>query len=866
MDIETTSVLRRPARPAVGPGRSAPGRAWGFILTLFLLLGGSPAPAAIAAAEPRDFQTIREYLDTARALKGTDRVRVRGTVTHVSADGTFFIQDQTAGVYVFYRTNNPFKSAEIVEVTASPSLGGFSPSLQRCTVARVGAGVLPRPVPVTISTVLSGKYDMQWVQIEGRLSFDRLRRGGQMVLILEADADNFTVEIDPRGQEEALARLRPGSQLRVTGVCSVRPDATKTPTSFHVLVNSLNDLVELAPPPWWTPVRTLRVLGLAGFGLALALAWAGLLRRQVRKQTGIIRERLQKEAAIEGQFRELVEHAVDVIYTHDLQGRFTSWNHAGETILGYPRAEIIGMNIAQLIVPGQEEVSGRMVTPATAEHAAPTYKLELRTQDGRRRTFEISSWLVTRAGQAVEVQGIGRDITERERVEAALRESEDRYRILVELSPEAIVVHRGGIILFVNKAYLELIGATGPAQLLGRTVVDFVHPDFRANVLNRIERTQATEEPVPAAELQCIRLDGCLLDVEAVSVGITYQGDRATLAVLRDITERKRAEQIRETLRDLAQQLTGSLSLKSLGRIVAAACRRLFQYDAFLLYSMNPHSGERTVVHAEDTPSGGSAPVEVEPVFTEGQSRIENRVFNGEQELINRFEEPEPTGIETWGYTNRMSRSLLFVPVRWEGRCVGVITVQSYTPGQYQERDLETLQVIADQCGGAAMRVLGETALRASEEQLRRALAAARMGTWDWDITRNTVQWSARVEDIFGRHPGEFRGTYDAFIALIHPDDRQFVVGAILDCAEGARDDYQIEHRIVLPDGTTRWIEGKGRIDRDEASRAIRMAGTVLDITERKGTEQKLRESERSLFEFLVQVKSLVCRQRLAAC
>ena len=89
------------------------------------------------------------------------------------------------------------------------------------------------------------------------------------------------------------------------------------------------------------------------------------------------------------------------------------------------------------------------------------------------------------------------------------------------------------------------------------------------------------------------------------------------------------------------------------------------------------------------------------------------------------------------------------------------------------------------------------------------------------------------MEHLFGRPPGEFSGTYEGFIGYIHPDDQDFVKRAITRIVEGAKE-FEIEHRVVRPDGQTRWILTRGRIVCDEAGTAYQVIGVAADITEHK--------------------------------
>jgi two-component system cell cycle sensor histidine kinase/response regulator CckA len=131
---------------------------------------------------------------------------------------------------------------------------------------------------------------------------------------------------------------------------------------------------------------------------------------------------------------------------------------------------------------------------------------------------------------------------ERKRAEEALRESEGRYRQLVELSPDAIVVHSAGKVLFVNPACMELLGAARPEQIVGRSVLDFVHPACWDSVTERVERMTQTGRRVPLLEEQFLRVDGTAIDVEAAAMPIVFEGKHAVQVVFHDVSERKRTE------------------------------------------------------------------------------------------------------------------------------------------------------------------------------------------------------------------------------------------------------------------------------------------------------------------------------------
>ena len=142
-----------------------------------------------------------------------------------------------------------------------------------------------------------------------------------------------------------------------------------------------------------------------------------------------------------------------------------------------------------------------------------------------------------------------------------------------------------------------------------------------------------------------------------------------------------------------------------------------------------------------------------------------------------------------------------------------------------------------------------EAALRDSEEKLRLAKDAARMGAWNWDLRTGELSWTERCKALFAIPP-DAAMTYDVFMAAIHPDDRQAVDRAVKD-ALARRSDYDVELRVPWPDGGLRWVASHGRALRDEAGEPVRMAGMAFDITDRKRAEEALRDADARKSEFL---------------
>ncbi len=251
----------------------------------------------------------------------------------------------------------------------------------------------------------------------------------------------------------------------------------------------------------------------------------------------------------EERYRELFENANDIVYTHDLAGRFTSLNKTGERITGYTREEAMTLNIAHVIAPEDLERARRMIARKEAEETSTVYELTLIAKDGRRVSLEVSTRLLYKDGQPSGVQGIARDISERKRAErerqhadSELRDSQERYRNLVENAKDIIyTTDLAGRYTSLNKTG-EIVSGYTLAEIMEMSLADIVAPDHVERSQQMLsDKISGSEKTV--YEVDIISKEGRRVQLE-VSTRLIYEHGRpaGVQGIARDITERKKVE------------------------------------------------------------------------------------------------------------------------------------------------------------------------------------------------------------------------------------------------------------------------------------------------------------------------------------
>lgn len=268
------------------------------------------------------------------------------------------------------------------------------------------------------------------------------------------------------------------------------------------------------------------------------------------------------------------------------------------------------------------------------------------------------------------------------------------------------------------------------------------------------------------------------------------------------------------------------------------------------------------------------------PCYTEGGSFY----INGTTQFLATTPE-EAKGLSRNICNHFGYESVGLIPIRLGKQILGLIHVADHQEDAISPETIEALEKVAMQLGEAIQRVYAEESLKEAHEELERrveertaeltaanerlrheieersdaeaalresqsrlihAQHVARLGFWEWNVISNDLFWSDEIYRIFGISEGHFRATYDAFMASVHPDDRDLVQRHV-DAALHKNAGYSLDHRIVLPCGDVRYVHEQGEVYRDRDGSPVRMLGTVVDITERKQAEELLRKTKQRL-------------------
>ncbi len=606
------------------------------------------------------------------------------------------------------------------------------------------------------------------------------------------------------------------------------------------------------------------------------LAWKALKRARASHER-TERELLESRALVQDMFQS--SRAVHLLID-PRDGAIVNVNAAACAFYGYDRAALMALRIWDINQLGEAATRQRMQRAIGGDQTA--FVFEHRLASGEIRTVEVYSAPLIDGGRKL-LSSIVIDVTDRKRAEDQLRESRERFTNAFEYAAIGMaLVSPEGRWLKVNRAVCEMLGYS-EWELLDRTFQALTHPDDLPADQDNVRRMLVGDISTYRMEKRYFHKSGrlvwALLNVSLVR----DSGGRPLYFISQviDISAQKESERQRAMALEVLDILNETREMsKAASRIldvirretgVEAAAIRLARGNDFNYFV---HTGfPREFIEAEDRlccrNEDGSVPLgpdgkpflectcglvlrgrtdPASPLFSPGGSAWANdptlvtAIPAGQDP---RFR-PRNNCIHS-GY-----KSIAIIPIRSGAEIVGLLQLNDHAPDRFSPETIAFLEGVAGSIGIALARWQSAKQLRDNIEHLSLAHDAANAGTWEWNLKTHENVWADSIWRLYGLDPARDKASYETWLRVIHPEDRDRIDQTVK-AAAATGEELKAEWRVCLPDGSQHWMMSRGRPVRDEDGQIDRYMGVVIDVTDRKEAEERLRQSEE---QFMVSFKS----------
>lgn len=510
----------------------------------------------------------------------------------------------------------------------------------------------------------------------------------------------------------------------------------------------------------------------------------------------------------EKKMQQLINNISDTIVEMDGEGNFNYVSPQVFAKSGYTPKELMKINAFELIHPDDVELIAETMENALLDKAQMSIEYRSKHKDGYYYPVSASGSILQN-GENIKFVGTVRDITERKRAEEALRESEERFRLVTEATRDA--VYDWDIVNDLSKRnsrYFELFAP--PENMSYDWWKSNLHPDDRKKVTTSIQQVLKSNSDHWENEYRFHQPDGQYLHMLDRGFIIRDKKGNAIrmIGAMTDITGHKLTEEAlresEERFRMLADQNLIGITILQDNRIkyVNQAVSEITDYS--LQEMSNWKAKEFTkAIHPADLPF----------VMEQAQKKQKGDV----KDLVTHYSYRIITQNKKIKWIDQYSKT-----INYEGKTADYIMLVDITE-----------------------RKQAEEALRISQERYELSTKAAKVGVWDWDLLTNKFYIDPIVKEILGYNDEEIPNDIDIWTKYIYPEDKEPVMAAAQACLDGKTHEYEFEHRMVHMDSSIRWILTRGNVIKDKAGKPIRMIGTDTDITDLKRTEEALKTSEK---------------------
>ncbi|MCW6051887.1 PAS domain S-box protein [Lyngbya sp. CCAP 1446/10] len=569
-----------------------------------------------------------------------------------------------------------------------------------------------------------------------------------------------------------------------------------------------------------------------------------------------------KLRANEAKYRQLVENANSIIVQLDSEGKITFFNEFAETFFGYLEAEIIGKSVIGTIVDSADLSENSLAVIIRDCAAEPDKYFKHENQNIRRNGEKVwVAWrnqpLLDAQGRSIGILSVGTDISDRKKAEIALQASESELLALFAAMNDVILVlDIEGRFLKIAPTNPELLYKP-PAEIIGQKTRDIFDPEKAEMFLKQIRLALATNQ-ISSFEYN-LQIGS---EQKWFFANISPMKENTVLLVARDITQRKQSENWlsgqKQILEMIAQGASLSDTLNTLIEIVEQQSRDVMG-SVLLLDEDGQH-----LLHgaAPSLPESYNAAVNGAAIGPDVGS-CGTAVYRREQVIVTDIAtDPLWENYRDLAFTFGLRACWSSPILSSVGKVLGTFAMYSAEPRAPQNFELESIETVRHLAGIAIERKQAEESLKQlnqelenrverrtaqllqTEERWQLALKGNNDGIWDWNLHTGEIFLSDRFKAITGYEQSPNLDYFDEWNRMTHPDDLDLVMQAFQDHLDRTTPHYIIEYRLWCYNISYKWILCRGQALWDESGKAVRIVGSITDITERKQAEEALRSSE----------------------
>ena len=418
--------------------------------------------------------------------------------------------------------------------------------------------------------------------------------------------------------------------------------------------------------------------------------------------------------------------------------------------------------------------------------------------------------------------------------------SEDQFyqAIMQSAVDPMVVIDEQGMIVDLNQATVDTFQYERP-ELIGRNIAMLMEAhiaNLHDQYIQRFLETGIRKIIGRGQEVVAIRKDGSRIHCYLAVSDLEVNGRTYFTGILRNIQAEKEARE---------QLAFNYQALSLLNEWVIKDQSETSAKITSFLEVLNRITAANVVLFVPDTPDikmQESFYTFTDQVNVRHREHIHHLIVSEYRNILTHSElKGEKTIADAFPALTFPLRRLVILPVysnhTWLGNLLLAWTPEAQDKHFDDRRDV--LKTCLNSFGEYLDLQLTVRKLATINDRFHRSQIAANIGTWDWNIITGDIYWSDQIAPLFGYPHGELQTSYENFMAAVHPDDRERVQRAVNDCIDHNKR-YDIDHRVVWPDGTVHWVNEKGNVTRDKNGKAVKMLGVVQDINRAKRAEESL--------------------------